>query len=137
MGMGISVSGPHRVTCAGGGAGTSTGEKDTNLQLLGELVGFYIKYSTTPASTIDTEIDTLGTDDIPSYQLLKLTDNVTSGLFLVRKATVDINGAALLYAAGGTPQTEPIPIMDKLKITLVQGNIADYADVWTFYRPSF
>lgn len=136
MGNGISLSGPHRVTCAGGGAGTSTGEKDTTSQLLGEVMGFYIKYSTNPASTIDTEIDTLGTDDVPSYQLLKLTDNVTSGLFLVRKQAVDINGVALIYSTSN-PMAVPIPIIDKLKITLKQGNIADYADVWMFYKPAF
>lgn len=127
----ISVLPKIRVTCAGGSAGTSSGQTDTERQILGEIEGFLLKYSATPASTIDTQIDTLGADGLPGYQILKLTDNVTDGLFLVRKLPVSTAGAAL-----SSDDSLPIPVMDKLKCTLAQGNVGDYVDIWTFYRPS-
>ncbi len=131
----LSVLPKARVTCAGGTSGTSSGETDTVLRVYGEIVMFVVKYSATPAATLDLEVDTLGAEEIPTYQILKLSNNVTDGIFLPRKSTVDINGTALLYSTSN-PVAEKIPVWDKLKFTLVQGNVGDYADVWTYYIPS-
>lgn len=131
----ISITQAFRVTCSGGSAGSSAGETDSTYQLFGEVIGFVVKYSANPASTIDTQIDTLGADGMPTYQLLKLSNNVTDGLFLSRKQVVDINGAALLYSTSN-PVAEKIPVLDKLKMTLAQGNSGDYVDIWCIYKAS-
>jgi hypothetical protein len=76
-------------------------------------------------------IATLGTSpSAPSLAILTITNAATDGWFYPRHGVHGSTGAALLYAAGGEIVAEPVPIHDKVKITIAGANAADNADVW-------
>ncbi len=130
----MRIVGPINTGLTTGGAGVSTNNADTTQSICGLVAAVYIKYNgAPPAGTTDVTIATKGTS-APAYNVLKISNAATDGLFLPRKATVDQAGAALLYAAGGVGVADLIPVNDIVNVLIEGADDNDSADVWLYLK---
>lgn len=124
----MRIFGPFNSGVGAGGAGTATSNATTSTELCGKIYGIYIRYNDSPpAATTDVTIATAGVN-YPAVTLLTLTNAATDGLFLPRKAVVDLAGAA--FASQSI--AEAVPVDDKIKVTIAQANDGDSIDIWLF-----
>ena len=120
----MRLYGPISSGPAVGANGEATANKDSSISLEGYVVGVYVDYKgSPPAATTDVTVKTKGTK-LPSYNILKLTNGATNGLYLPRKEAVTDAGAA----ASGI--IDVIPVFDFLNVLIEGANADDYAEVY-------
>lgn len=119
------IYGPFSSGVTTGGAGTSTNNNTTPLNINGLLAAVYVQYNDTPPATSDVTVVTLGTSpSAPALTLLAVSNAATSGWFFPRAVEhLNTDGSAL------TTHTY-MPLADKVKVTLAQANDGDSVDVW-------
>jgi hypothetical protein len=83
----------------------------------------YIKDGTNPLTS--GEADIVITAEATSAPILTITNAAATATYYPRAATCDVSGAASLYAAGGEPVEDHIPICaDRIKVVLAQAGDA-------------
>ena len=107
------------------GVATSTGY---SVAVRGKVLAVHVAYLLTPpAATTDF---TLSDEDDPAAEsIITLVNAATDIKIYPRRATQTNANAALLYAAAGTPVSEPYVIHGRLKATIAQANALDYCTV--------
>ncbi len=122
--------GPLNSGVAAGGAGVATNNATSTVVLAGRVLAIYVRYNDNPpAGTTDVTIETAGTDGPPSLTILTLTDAATDGYFYPRHQVHTEAGAGITYD-GANEVYEPVPIHDKVKVTIAQADNSDSVDVW-------
>ena len=119
----MKLHGPISSGAAAGGAGVATANATTTTAIVGLIAAVYVDYQDSPpAGTTDVTIATAGTD-APANTILTLTNAATDGWFYPRHAEHDNTGSALATYT-------PVPIHDKVKVTIAQANNNDYVEVY-------
>lgn len=123
----MGLIGPFNSGVAVGDNGSATANTDSTIMVRGFVMQAYIQYNDSPpAGTTDVTIRTKGTSPAaPSYNILKVSNAATNGLFVPRKVAVDQTGAAL-------SGENVIQVEDKVNILIEGANAGDSADVWLF-----
>ena len=122
----ISIKGPINSGAAAGSAGSATNNADSTSQVVGKIVGLYIRYNDSPpAGTTDVTIATKG-NSAPAYTILKISNAATNGYFVPRHATVSNAGA------GNTADYADYAVNDVVNVLIEGANASDSADVWLF-----
>lgn len=81
--------------------------------------------------TLDTGADLTITDEATGAALLTVSNAGTSGVtWMPRGATVDTSNAASLYAAGGEPVEDRLPVVGRVKCVVAQGGNAKTGTLW-------
>ncbi|MGH9158203.1 MAG: hypothetical protein ACRD1K_20735 [Acidimicrobiales bacterium] len=108
----------------------ATANVDTPNPIVGKVLAIFIKYNDTPPATTDVVIKTKGLSPAPpTTTILTRTNTGTDGLFYPRAQVHDSAGTGVNYAAT-FPIYEPVPVHDKLNISIAQANDNDSVDVW-------
>ena len=113
------------VTTEGGGDDTSTGSGDSEIIVLGEILGVYLEYTTT-ADNPDVTVKTKG-DGPASYDLLVVANAKVDGYFAPRAKPVDVANAAITNAH------TPFAVADRLTLDLAQFDVGDVVKATIFY----
>lgn len=108
-----------------GGAGTSTGDATVG-PVNGRVLAIYVDYNS-DANTSDL---TFATVNAPIQTILTLTNTNTDGWYYPRAGVHSTAGAAALYAAGGQPIVESMPVDDYIKASVVQDDNAKTINFW-------
>jgi hypothetical protein len=106
---------------AAAGSATATGYSP---HVAGRVLAVAVEYQDSPpAATTDF---TLADESDPLAEAIVTLANAATDLKLYpRRATQTNANAALLYAAGGTPVSEPYAVHGRLKATIAQANTGD------------
>ena len=122
----MGLVGPISSGAAAGSAGSATANADSDIRIIGRLVGIYVQYlDSPPAGTTDVTIKTVGSSPAPpTYNLLVLTNAATDGWFYPQVQIDDTAGAPI--AAEYTPQL----VHDYINVAIAQANAADSVNVW-------
>jgi len=122
----INYIGPLNSGAAVGGNGAATANATSNQVVTGRVLGVYVRYNDSPpAATTDVTIATAG-GTAPAQTILTLTDTAASKWLYPRITPQGTTGADL----AALTVLEPIPVHDKIKVTIAQANAADNVDVW-------
>jgi hypothetical protein len=73
------------------------------------------------------DLDIVGAD---SGIVVSNHDNIAAGTYAPRQATHGVDGAAALYAAGGTAVFTPIAVNERLTVTIANGGASKAATLW-------
>ena len=114
------------VTTSGGGDDTSTGQGDSDVLVMGEILGVYLEY-TTSADNPDVTLKTKG-DGPASYDLLVVSNAKVDGYFAPAAKPVDVAAAAI------TDAHTPFAVADRLTLDLAQFDVGDVVKATVFYR---
>lgn len=105
------------ITCAGGGAGTSTGSGTTKEPINGILKAVHLNYGASMAATSDV---TVSTKSAPTKTLLSKADNATDGWFYPQAQIHQASDGAAVAA-----QYEEIAVADYVTVAVAQANVGD------------
>lgn len=122
----MGLVGPISSGAAAGSAGVATANADSDIRIIGRLVGIYVEYlDSPPAGTTDVTIKTIGTSPAPpTYNLLVLTNAATDGWFYPQVQIDDTTGSPI--AAEYTPQL----VHDYINVAIAGANAADSVNIW-------
>ena len=122
----INYIGPINSGAAVGANGSATANASSTQIISGRILGLYVKYNDSPpAGTTDVTIATAG-GTAPAQTILTLTNAATDKWVYPRITPQGVTGADL----AALTILEPIPVHDKIKVTIAQANAADNIDVW-------
>lgn len=97
----------------------ASGDAKSAAPISGSILAIHLAYTDIAAGTTDVVI--AGTS-APIMPILTRSNSVADGWFFPRAALCDVNAAALLYAAGGTPVTGEIPVDDYITASVAQAD---------------
>ena len=122
----MGLVGPISSDAAAGSAGSATANADSDIRIIGRLVGIYVQYlDSPPAGTTDVTIKTVGSSPAPpTYNLLVLTNAATDGWFYPQVQIDDIAGSAI------SDEYTPQLVHDYINVAIAQANAADSVNVW-------
>jgi hypothetical protein len=120
----MRLFGPINSGVTAGGAGASTANADSDIALVGEIAGLYIRYNDSPPS--GTTVVTIATkgDDAPAGNILVITDAATDKWFRPSQQFCNSTGGAVAGAYGGTL------VYDFVNVKVEGANDGDSIDVW-------
>lgn len=126
----MRLVGPINSGAAAGGAGVATAHAQSDIRLLGEILGIYIKYNDAPpAGTTDVTVKTVGTSPAaPSYNIVVVSNAATDGWFRPVQQGCDAAGAPVAGAY------VPTLVYDFIDVAIAQANNADNVDVWVLLK---
>lgn len=122
----MAYYGPFNSGAAVGSAGAATSNATSDQAIDGVVMAVYVRYNGSPPSaTTDVTIATAAAgDEAPSRTLLTLTNSATDGWRDIRAQSIGVTGSAI------SGSYVPMPITDRIKVTIAGANAADSADVW-------
>lgn len=114
-----------QLTTSGTVVGSAVGTVTTREVVMGRVLGVYLDYSGTAATTDVT----ISTPHSPSVTVITVSNSVTDGWYYPRVQVHSTAGAALTYD-GTRTVCEPVPVNDHLQLAVAQGGTAATVDAW-------
>ena len=102
------------------GSATSTGQSEVAIR--GKVIAVHLAFDDSPPANTEVLVKTSG-DNVPEITLVDFTDVLTDGWYFVRAPAVDTQNGAI------TNSHVPIPIYDKIKVTIDKANAGDSVTV--------